>query len=111
MSRPAKRMLPASGSSRPQSRLTKVVLPAPFGPISAWMPPSREVEVDPGDRLHPAEGAGEAAGLEQGHGSQGSARARTAPSSPRGANSTSASSASPTTRSVASVTREARSTR
>src|SRR5918999_5379659 len=41
MSVPAKRTLPASGSRLPASWLMKVVLPAPFGPITACVSPSR----------------------------------------------------------------------
>jgi hypothetical protein len=35
MSRPSRRIVPEVGSSTPVSRLMSVVLPAPFGPISA----------------------------------------------------------------------------
>src|ERR1051326_8308877 len=34
-------MVPESGRRLPVSWLTKVVLPAPLGPISAWISPSR----------------------------------------------------------------------
>src|ERR671915_1835843 len=40
MSAPAKRTVPVSGSRLPASWLMKVVLPAPFGPITAWVSPS-----------------------------------------------------------------------
>src|SRR5437588_1745747 len=40
MSSPAKRMRPASGRRSPASWLMKVVLPAPFGPMSACVSPS-----------------------------------------------------------------------
>src|SRR5688572_24061896 len=40
MSVPAKRTLPASGRRLPASWLMNVVLPAPFGPITAWASPS-----------------------------------------------------------------------
>src|SRR6187455_911791 len=40
MSAPAKRTEPASGRRLPASWLMKVVLPAPFGPITAWVSPS-----------------------------------------------------------------------
>src|SRR5499426_3903482 len=40
MSRPSKRMCPASGPSAPVTRLKNVVLPAPFGPMIAWIPPA-----------------------------------------------------------------------
>jgi hypothetical protein len=36
-SRPAKRMDPLLGDTTPLSMLIMVVLPAPLGPISAWM--------------------------------------------------------------------------
>src|SRR5262252_1066346 len=39
ISRPAKRMCPASGPRAPVTRLKNVVLPAPFGPMIAWIPP------------------------------------------------------------------------
>src|SRR3954471_11172020 len=39
MSRPASRMVPASGSSCPVSWLISVVLPAPFGPMIACNSP------------------------------------------------------------------------
>src|SRR3989338_7097901 len=41
MSSPAKRTLPLSGSSSPESCLMKVVLPAPLGPITACVSPAR----------------------------------------------------------------------
>src|SRR6185369_11259096 len=41
MSVPLKRMVPAVGGRNLVSRLKKVVLPAPLGPISAWMAPRR----------------------------------------------------------------------
>ena len=36
---PSKVMRPVSAASTPVTRLKNVVLPAPFGPISAWMWP------------------------------------------------------------------------
>src|SRR5947209_5910408 len=39
MSRPSSRMLPAVGRNTPVRMLMIVVLPAPFGPISAWRAP------------------------------------------------------------------------
>src|SRR6476646_5181607 len=41
MSTPSSAMLPAVGRSRPETRLNSVVLPAPFGPITARSSPSR----------------------------------------------------------------------
>src|SRR5260221_7005304 len=41
MSSPAKWICPASGRSSPESCLMKVVLPAPFGPITACVSPGR----------------------------------------------------------------------
>src|SRR5919109_3762847 len=38
ISTPEKCTLPASGMNSPQSCAMSVVLPAPFGPMSAWMP-------------------------------------------------------------------------
>src|SRR5713226_4269286 len=40
MSWPSSRMRPALGFSTPVRRLMTVVLPAPFGPISAWRAPA-----------------------------------------------------------------------
>src|SRR5262245_40678398 len=40
MSAPAKRTVPPSGRRLPASWPMKVVLPAPFGPITAWVSPS-----------------------------------------------------------------------
>src|SRR5437762_11783103 len=39
ISAPAKRMMPLSGFSSPESALISVVLPAPFGPMTAWISP------------------------------------------------------------------------
>ena len=41
ISRPLKKIWPRVGSRKCVSRLKQVVLPAPFGPISAWMLPRR----------------------------------------------------------------------
>src|SRR5256885_8123107 len=41
MSSPAKRTRPRSGSRLPASWLMRVVFPAPFGPMMAWVSPSR----------------------------------------------------------------------
>src|SRR6185503_12597152 len=41
MSSPAKRTRPRSGRRLPASWLIRVVLPAPFGPMMAWVSPSR----------------------------------------------------------------------
>ncbi len=38
---------PASGASAPESCWISVVLPAPLGPISAWMPPACTVRSTP----------------------------------------------------------------
>src|SRR3982751_5739678 len=40
MSSPANAMRPASGRRLPASWLMKVVLPAPLGPMTAWVSPS-----------------------------------------------------------------------
>ena len=45
MSRPLKRIWPAVGGRNLVSRLKQVVLPAPFGPISAWMWPRSDLQV------------------------------------------------------------------
>src|SRR3954453_15168473 len=47
MSSPPKRMLPASGMRLPASCAMKVVLPAPFGPITACVSPSSTSSVTP----------------------------------------------------------------
>src|SRR5512132_4587980 len=39
MSSPSSRIRPALGESTPVSRLMRVVLPAPLGPMSAWRAP------------------------------------------------------------------------
>src|SRR5712692_10852278 len=39
MSWPVKQMVPASARNSPTSTATRVVLPAPFGPITAWISP------------------------------------------------------------------------
>src|SRR5262249_3086486 len=41
MSRPSKTIRPEVGASCPVSRLKKVVLPAPLGPMTEWSDPSR----------------------------------------------------------------------
>src|SRR5262245_38175784 len=43
MSLPSKRMRPASGPSAPVTILKNVVLPAPFGPMIAWILPASTV--------------------------------------------------------------------
>ena len=45
MSRPAKWIAPASGRNPPASAETSVVLPAPFGPMTAWISPGMTVSV------------------------------------------------------------------
>ena len=62
-SRPSSRIEPASGASWPLTMLKQVVLPAPFGPISASSSPAAELEADVVDRLHAAEGLGQVAHL------------------------------------------------
>ena len=64
MSSPSSRIAPAVGSSMPVSRLIRVVLPAPFGPISAWRAPELDPERDVVGRHDAAEALHEAAGLE-----------------------------------------------
>ena len=43
MSRPLNLIVPRVGGRNAVSRLKQVVLPAPFGPISAWVVPARTV--------------------------------------------------------------------
>src|SRR5512132_3084731 len=47
MSSAPKRTSPRSGRSSPEICLMKVVLPAPFGPITAWVSPSRTSKSTP----------------------------------------------------------------
>src|SRR5882757_4624141 len=47
MSSPAKRTRPRSGRRSPASWLISVVLPAPFGPMMAWVSPSRISRLTP----------------------------------------------------------------
>ena len=56
--------MPAVGCRNLVSRLKTVVLPAPFGPISAWIWPSMDVEVDVLDGDEARELLAEAAGGE-----------------------------------------------
>src|SRR5256714_5747244 len=49
MSSAAKRMRPASGRRLPASWAMKVVLPAPFGPMTAWVSPSTTSKSMPSD--------------------------------------------------------------
>ena len=63
----AKRHLPASAASRPVTRLNRVVLPAPFGPMMLTSSPSSTVESTRIDGRHAAEAARQAA-----HGQGGS---------------------------------------
>ena len=46
MSRPLKRIVPRVGGRNVVSRLKQVVLPAPFGPISAWIVPGLHAQID-----------------------------------------------------------------
>ena len=53
ISRPSKRIEPASGGTRPETTLNKVVLPAPLGPISPVMPPGATVKSTPRSTSNP----------------------------------------------------------
>ena len=55
MRSPAKLMVPPSGANTPAIMLNSVVLPAPFGPITAKMPPSGTSKLKLVDREKPAE--------------------------------------------------------
>ena len=57
MSAPSSQMLPDDGLSTPVIRLTSVVLPAPFGPISARARAALEREVDVARDMQRAEAA------------------------------------------------------
>ena len=52
-------MLPVSAGSTPVTRLKNVVLPAPFGPISAWMSPGRDARAHVVERVEAAEALGQ----------------------------------------------------
>ena len=65
-STPSSRIWPESGCSAPVIRLKKVLLPAPFGPITAVSEPSREIERDVIRRLDAAKRFRELADLEHG---------------------------------------------
>ena len=69
------------GAMRPQIRLTKVVLPAPFGPMIARISPGMQGEIDHVDRLQAAEGLAQSprGREERCHGSHLSHRSRTRP--------------------------------
>ena len=61
------RPCPRVGFWKPESALTSVVLPAPFGPIRPRISPLLSYEVDAVDGVNTAEVDLEAAGLEQLH--------------------------------------------
>ena len=63
-SSPPRKTCPVVGSSRPVSMLMKVVLPAPFGPISACRAPVLEPELDVVRDRQRAEALAQRAGLE-----------------------------------------------
>ena len=83
---------------RPQIRLTKVVLPAPFGPITARDLAGMQREIDHVDGLQAAEDCGRdcVAMSSACHGSHLTQRSRTVPRMPLGKNRTSRMSAAPT---------------
>ena len=64
-SMPTTRTVPAVGSTRPASVRSSVVLPAPFGPSSAWISPGAHREVDAGDRDPLTEAALQAAHVDR----------------------------------------------
>ena len=53
MSRPLKKICPAVGARKLVNRLKQVVLPAPFGPIRAWMSPRRTRRDTPRTAVNP----------------------------------------------------------
>ncbi len=53
MARPSKAIVPASGLRLPATRLKKVVLPAPFGPISPWIAPGATASDAPSTAFNP----------------------------------------------------------
>ena len=60
------RMVPRVGGRNEVSRLKQVVLPAPFGPISAWICPVSHAQIDAVDGDEAAELAGQPVGLQDG---------------------------------------------
>src|SRR3546814_1836103 len=50
---PANRIWPALGGRSPDSRLSKVVLPAPLGPITQWTSPARTARLTPSTAMRP----------------------------------------------------------
>ena len=77
MRSPQKEIVPASGANDPAIMLNKVVLPAPFGPITAKISPGFTSRVDAIDREQAAEAFGHAVDLEQSrHGARSSLRRR-----------------------------------
>ena len=71
MACPANRMLPESGRSTPEIRLSAVVLPEPLGPSRPTIWPDCTVKIDGIDRDKPAEGAGQRRDLKHGRGGCG----------------------------------------
>ena len=66
MSRPLKRIVPRVGGRNEVSRLKQVVLPAPFGPIRAWIVPVPHAQDDAVDGDEAAELARQALCLQDG---------------------------------------------
>ena len=71
MSSPLRLTVPEDGFSAPVMRLISVVLPAPFGPISARRAPRSKREIDVARDMQRAKAAVEACDLERGHGHDG----------------------------------------
>ena len=96
MSAPAKTMRPASGASMPEIWLISVVLPAPFGPITACSSPGIDVERDVVGDDKAAEALAQV--VEAQHGSATAslrASSRPMPTRPPRANSTTSTSSGP----------------
>ena len=60
MSSPLKKMRPPVGLSTPVRQLKKVLLPAPFGPMMAWIFVALDLEIDVRQRGQSAETDGSA---------------------------------------------------
>ena len=101
---PAKRTLPVSLCSVPQTQLTSVLLPEPLGPIRPSRSPSVHVEVDAVQRDEAAEALADAFDLQQRGRLMRPAprcafarqRSSTRPTMPSGATMTKATSSTPT---------------
>ena len=89
-----KRMRPAAGARKPETRLNTVVLPAPLGPISAVIVPSATAKTDASTAATPPKERRRSCDLEQHHFSSSSSRRL--PRIPSGRNAMNSTSSNPT---------------